>query len=57
MSEKNRKKVRGRDALVVSGLGNYSLTDTALCGQVFSFEEVTRDGEYHYSQEELHFCP
>ena len=46
MSKKIRKKIRGRDALVVSGLGDYSLDDTALCGQVFSFEEVTRDGEY-----------
>ena len=46
MSEKIRKKIRKRDALVVSGLGDYSLTDTALCGQVFSFEEIIRDGEY-----------
>ena len=37
---------REREALVVSGLGEYSLSDTLLCGQCFRYEECCRDGDY-----------
>ncbi|MBQ7363826.1 MAG: DNA-3-methyladenine glycosylase 2 family protein [Clostridia bacterium] len=40
MFSKIRKTVFGRNALVVSGLGDYSLTDTMECGQCFRYERV-----------------
>ena len=46
MFEKIRKKVRGRDALVVTGLKDYSLKDTVECGQAFAFETVFESDEY-----------
>ena len=33
MFSKKREIWQGKDALVVSGLGSYSLTDTMECGQ------------------------
>ena len=39
----------GREALSVSGLGEYSLGDTLLCGQCFRYELITeRDGYVEY---------
>jgi len=32
---KNREKIEGREAIVVTGLGSYLLTDTLECGQCF----------------------
>ena len=46
MLHKIYKKIGGRDALVVSGLGRYSLKDTLECGQVFRFERLAGDVEY-----------
>lgn len=46
MFGKIRKKVRNRDAVVVTGLGGYSLTDTVECGQAFAFEPVTEEEDY-----------
>ena len=49
MYEKIRKKVRNRDAIVVTGIGEYSLKDTVECGQAFAFEAVTvADGYVEY---------
>ena len=45
--EKNIYLIRtpsGKDALLVKGLGNYSLSDTLECGQCFRFDRI--DGEY-----------
>ncbi len=38
--------VRGRDALVVSALGDMSLKDTLECGQAFRYEELFSEGDY-----------
>lgn len=46
MFEKKRELYRGREATVLSGLGDTSLSDTLLCGQAFRFEEILRDGDY-----------
>ena len=41
----------GREALSVSGLGEYSLGDTLLCGQCFRYELITeRDGYLHRAE-------
>ena len=47
MFEKTYGKKRGRDALTVSGLGKYSLTDTLLCGQCFRYEPITENEDYN----------
>ena len=36
----------GREALCVSGLGEYSLADTLECGQAFRYELIAEDGDY-----------
>ena len=36
----------GREALCVSGLGEYSLKDTLECGQAFRYELIAEDGGY-----------
>ncbi len=41
MLTKNNVQIDGRDAVLVSGLGAYSLPDTLECGQVFRFERKT----------------
>lgn len=46
MFEKIRKKVGGRDALVISGLKEYSLKDTVECGQAFAFEAACESDGY-----------
>ena len=46
MFEKIYGKYRGRDAITVSGLKNYSLRDTLECGQAFRYEKLVSDGEY-----------
>ena len=50
MFEKNfsiqKEKIDGRDALVVTTCGAYSLDDTFLCGQCFRYEEVARKEGY-----------
>ncbi len=40
MFSKTYTKISGRDALVVTGLGSYSLKDTFECGQCFRYESV-----------------
>ncbi len=40
---KKTAKIEGREALVVSGLGDYSLTDTFECGQAFRFVRLSPD--------------
>ena len=46
MFSKKRERYRDRDALVVTGIGEMSLTDTLECGQAFRYELLFRDGEY-----------
>lgn len=46
MFTKCRKNIDGREALVISGLGPYSLTDTVECGQAFCFEAVRIEDGY-----------
>lgn len=46
MLHKFYKKISGREALVVTGLGRYSLKDTLECGQVFRFEQLAGAPEY-----------
>lgn len=46
MFHKKRGLYRGREALIVSGLSDYSLYDTLTCGQAFRYEELIRDGGY-----------
>ena len=46
MYKKIHKTVRGRDAVVVEGLGEYSLKDTLECGQAFLYEKITEDDGY-----------
>ena len=43
---KERKTVNGRNALVITLPGSYSLDDTVLCGQCFRYEEVKREEGY-----------
>lgn len=38
-------KIEGREAIVVSGLGDYSLSDTFECGQAFRFVKLSPDSE------------
>ncbi|MBR2351015.1 MAG: DNA glycosylase [Clostridia bacterium] len=40
MFSKKREIWEGRDALVISGLGDYSLRDTLECGQAFRYELI-----------------
>ena len=42
MFSKKREIWESRDALVVSGLGDYSLADTLECGQAFRYELIER---------------
>ena len=46
MFEKIYGKYRGRDAIIVEGLENYSLRDTLECGQAFRYEQLVCEGEY-----------
>ena len=46
MFSKKNELYRGREATVVSGLGNYSLRDTLECGQAFRYERVVDEGDY-----------
>lgn len=46
MFTKMRKTVRGKDAIVISGLGSYKITDTLECGQAFRYELAIIDGDY-----------
>ena len=46
MFQKKRELYRGKEAIVVSGLSDMSLSDTFLCGQAFRFEETVREGSY-----------
>ena len=49
MFSKKRENWQGRDALVVSGLCSYSLTDTMECGQAFRYELIAaREGWVEY---------
>ena len=43
---KKREFFEGRDALVVSGLGYYSLADTLECGQAFRYEKICESDGY-----------
>ena len=40
MYNKMRQNVNGKDAIVVTNLGKYNLTDTLECGQCFRYERV-----------------
>lgn len=46
MLHKFFKKIGERKALVITGLGRYSLKDTLECGQVFRFERLVGDKDY-----------
>ena len=46
MFEKKRERVRGKDAIVLSGLRDYSLKDTLECGQCFRYERLVFDEDY-----------
>ncbi len=46
MYNKFYKTVRGRNALIVTSLGSYSLKDTLECGQTFAYEQTVCDGNY-----------
>ena len=48
MFSKKRDKVDTRDALIISGLGDYSLKDTMECGQCFRYERVERSTYTEY---------
>lgn len=41
MFNKKQINIAGRDAILVSGLGNYSLSDTLECGQCFRFLKLS----------------
>ena len=46
---KKKETVYARDAIVVSGLGSYSIKDTLECGQCFRYELITeREGYIEY---------
>ena len=44
--EAEMKTIEGREALVVSSLGDMSLKDTLECGQAFRYEELRSEGDY-----------
>ena len=46
MFEKKNLLYRGRDAIIVSGLDEVSLSDTFLCGQAFRFEQTAEEDGY-----------
>lgn len=46
MFHKKRELYRGKEATVVSGLDQTSLSDTFLCGQAFRFEETVKEDGY-----------
>ena len=46
MFEKKNRLYRGRDAIIVSGLDEVSLSDTFLCGQAFRFEQTAEEDGY-----------
>ncbi len=46
MFQKKRGFFREREAITVSGLVDYSLTDTLTCGQAFRYEELIREEGY-----------
>ena len=46
MFEKFEAVFDGKNAIKVTNLGRYSLTDTMECGQCFRYERVPRDDEY-----------
>ncbi len=46
MINKNIIKYRGKAAISVSGLGEYSLPDTLECGQAFRYEKVLEEADY-----------
>ncbi|MBQ8380324.1 MAG: DNA-3-methyladenine glycosylase 2 family protein [Clostridia bacterium] len=46
MFDKKAGSVFGKDAITVSGLGDYSLEDTLECGQCFRAVELCREGDY-----------
>ena len=46
MFTKKREIYDGRVALVVSGLGSYSLSDTLECGQAFRYEKICESDGY-----------
>ncbi len=43
---KNKKNINSREATVVSGLGEYSLSDTLECGQAFSYTEIIKKDDF-----------
>ena len=40
------EKYRGRDAIIIRGLKNYSLRDTLECGQAFRYEQTVKEDGY-----------
>ena len=46
MFTEKREVIKNKEAIVVSGLGTYSLSDTLECGQCFRYEEVTKEEGY-----------
>ena len=42
----SKEVIRSREALVIGGLGYYSLKDTFECGQCFRYEQITEDENY-----------
>ena len=46
MFSKKNELYRGREATVISGLGNYSLRDTLECGQAFRYERICDEDGY-----------
>ena len=45
MYNKKRQIVNGKEAIVVTGLGKYSLSDTLECGQCFRYERVQTNSD------------
>ena len=45
MFTKKRANISATEAIVVEGLGNYSLADTLECGQAFRFVKISPDSE------------
>ena len=48
MFKKNSASYEGAPAIIVTGLGDYSLGDTMECGQCFRYERVPREGAAEY---------
>ena len=46
MLEQIRKKIRDRDAILVTGAGSYSLSDTMECGQCFRWQKICDEPGY-----------